>query len=161
MSNQETVYQIDNLTTQSFMIYLSDFHNIRILPGLNLGIGADILELIKAREHLNTLIDDGMWQVTALNVPEIYEDKATGITFTDDSGEKVPVTNALIDGKVVPLTTGTVFKPAELKAQGIPSSLIRKLTQLAPESGWKSKEQIISSLELKEGELEHVGKLEV
>ena len=139
---------VDNLTTQTYLVYFSDFQFLRLLPGLNLNVPDSYVERLKQRLEFEQLIESGLLNFVAEMTDKVHTDQETDVTFIDDSGEKVPVFNASIDGASSAITIGKFFKSPELRTVGLSASNISKLVQQAPEVGWKCADQIISTFEL-------------
>lgn len=140
---------IENLTTQSHQIYITDFNVVRVLPGINLDISENAIAVIKSQPHLNKLFEKGLFVLRDFQADNqtVYSDE-NGLTFVDEGGEKVPVVQSSETGQSLSLVTGKHFTATELKALGFTNSLIAKIVSESPEAGWMSTKQIIDCFEL-------------
>ena len=144
-------YTLENLTTNTYRVYISDVNSIRILPGFNFNLTETYLLALKQRTVFQRLFEQELFLLyDVIPDDEIQTEDNTDVPFIDIVGEKVPVTEMSINGSNSVPAKGYKFKSSQLKAVSIPTKYISMIVQQVPEAGWKNAKQIIDAFELKD-----------
>jgi hypothetical protein len=140
---------IRNNTLTTHLVYDNSGISIRFLPGINLLVPSEIVDLIKDQPGIGYLFKTGEFEILQnADNKQVYLDEQTGITFVDDNGEKIPITKTSLNGENSLALSGKQFQMSDLKSAGLSNQLANKILSQTPESGWKDADAIISAFDL-------------
>lgn len=139
--------QIENHTTSSLKIFTSTLNSIQILPGINFVKSLQFEQLKQHPQYLAYIEKGFLSEVVKQN---IKVDDRTNLSYIEERGELVPVSNAIVNNKLEPVQTdgGKIFKLKDLIETGISSLVAQNMIKFAPSEGWKDAEHVIAALEI-------------